>query len=67
MRHTEPDYTDAHLYGTDMRQFRFVRDSRLPLGTFPRRVWLRRINPDRVVFAVCIAIVLALVAVTGAV
>lgn len=65
MRHTPPDYTDAHLYGTDMRQFRFVRESKLPLGTFPRRIWLRRINPDRVVFAVCIVVGLLLITIIG--
>jgi len=51
----------GHYSNDDPRHFFFVRDSRLPLGTFPRRHY----NPERWVFAACVVLVLALIALTG--
>lgn len=43
----------THFANDDLRHYSFVRDSRLPIGTFPRG---SRISPDAIVFAACIVL-----------
>jgi hypothetical protein len=45
------DYKISALADTDMRQYEFTRNSRLPRGTFDSDAWYRR--QDCVVFGVC--------------
>lgn len=60
MRHRHYDIFQP-FGNDDMRQFFFVRNSGLPLGTFPRRTHRRRWpSVDRVV--VCVVIALGLIA-----
>lgn len=45
------DYKISALADTDMRQYAFVRNSRLPRNAFDSDAWYRR--QDRIVFIVC--------------
>lgn len=57
----QPDYKISSLNDHDMRQYKFVRNSRLPRDTFRDDPWWKP-SPDAWVFWVCVvAGVLALV------
>lgn len=56
------NHLSRHACNDDLRYFEFTRNSRLPIGTFPRG---HRINPDAVVLAVCIAAAALAIVATG--
>lgn len=56
-------HISSHIDNDDPRHYYFVRNSRLPVGTFPRG----KRSPDKWVVWSCIALVVLLVAATGAV
>lgn len=51
---TRRDYRISSLADTDMRQYRFERNSRLPAGYFDQPRWYR--NQDTIVFWVVLAV-----------
>jgi hypothetical protein len=57
----KPDYKISSLADFDMRQYEFIRNSRLPRGTFDDDPWWRP-SPDACVFwAVVVGGIVALV------
>lgn len=56
-------HLSRHVSNDDLRHFRFVRNTGLPVGTFPRG----KRSPDWWVVAACLAGALLLVMATGAI
>lgn len=57
------EYISRDAGNDDHRHFEFVRNTRLPLGTFPRG---QPLNLETVVFAVCAVGALLVIVLTGA-